>query len=188
MNTMDSGKHIAFDRLVDYWFGDAGEAETQAVDEHLMQCDACGAQADRIATLGHGVRKAFAAGEVSAVVSAGFVARLAERDMHVREYRVLPGDSVNCTVAPDDEVLVSRLQASLQGVHRLDLIAEPSDGATEHLPDVPFDPLSGEVVLAIRIAQLRELPAHEMQLRLLAVEDDGSREIGRYTFRHSPWQ
>lgn len=188
MNTMGSGEHVAFDRLVDYWFGDAGEAETQAIDEHLMQCDACGAQADRIATLARGVHTAFAAGEVSAVVSAAFVARLAERDVRVREYRVPSGGSVNCTVAPDDEVLVSRLQASLQGVRRLDLVAGPSDGVTEHLPDVPFDPSSGEVVLAIRIARLRELPAHEMQLRLLAVEDDGSREVGRYTFRHSPWQ
>ena len=187
MSTSDTREHIGFDRLVDYWFGDAGEVETQAIDEHLMRCDACGAQADRIAALSRGVREAFAAGEVSAVVSAGFVARLVERDVRVREYRVPAGGSVHCTVAPDDQVLVSRLQAQLQGVRRLDVVSEPSGGVAEYLSDVPFDPASGEVLLANRLARVRTMPAQEIRVRLLAVEDDGSREIGHYTFHHSPW-
>jgi hypothetical protein len=184
----DAGNHVAFERLLDYWFGDAAEADSAVIDEHLMQCDACGAQVESIAMLAHGTCVAFAAGEVGAVVGADFVARLVARDMHVREYRVGPGGSVHCTVAPEDDVLVSRLQASLRGVRRLDLVVETSGGDTQRLADVPFEPESGEVVFASRIAQVRALSAaHDIRLRLYAIGEEGSREVGHYTFHHRPW-
>ena len=185
--SIDAGDHIRFERLLDYWFGDTGDADTAAIDAHLLECDACGAQVEGIAALAHDTRAAFAAGEVGAVVDAGFVARLVARDVRVREYRVGPGGSVHCTVAPDDEVLVSRLQAPLHGVRRLDVVAEPTHGDAQRLDDVPFDPGSGEVVFASRIAQVRALPAHDVRMRLYAVDDAGSREIGEYTFHHQPW-
>ena len=99
-----------FDELLDYWFGDTDEAATEAIDAHLFGCDACGMQLDRIAALAQGVRAAFAAGSLGVVVSPRFVDRLAERGLRVREYRVPLNGSVNCRVAREDDVLVSRLQ------------------------------------------------------------------------------
>lgn len=46
--------------------------------------------------------------------------------MRIREYRLPPNGSVNCTVAPDDELLVTRLEAPLEGVERLDAVARLS--------------------------------------------------------------
>ena len=180
--------HVGLDRLVDYWFGEVSEADTVAIDEHLMHCDSCGAQVDAMALLARGTRDAFAAGEVAAVVSADFVERLVASDVRVREYRVGPGGSVHCTVAPEDEVLISRLEAPLRGVRRLDLVAETPEGITERFADVPFDAASGELLLASRVARVRPLPAHDFRLRLLAVADVGSREIAEYHFHHRPWQ
>jgi hypothetical protein len=180
--------HVDFDRLVDYWFDDMSEADVATIDEHLMRCDSCGAQAEGIALLAHGTRDAFAAGEVGAVVSAGFIARLVARDVRVREYRVGPGGSVHCTLAPEDEVLISRLEVPLGGVRRLDLVAEASEGVTEHFADVPFDPASGELLLASRVSHVRLLPAHDLTLRLFAVADADSREIAEYVFHHRPWE
>jgi hypothetical protein len=180
--------HVPFDRLVDYWFGDMDDADIAIIDEHLMHCDSCGAQLESVALLAQGTRDAFAAGEVGAVVSADFVARLVERDVRVREYRVGPGGSVHCTVAPEDVVLISRLEAPLHGVGRLDLVAETPEGATEHFPDVPFDAASGELLLASRVARVRPLPAHDFRLRLFAVADTGRQEIAEYVFHHRPWQ
>jgi hypothetical protein len=187
MSTPGSDGHPDFQVLLDYWFGDVGKAKLAAIDEHLMLCDRCGAQVDVIAALATGVRCAFLLGEVGAVVSADFVEALKARALCVREYRAAPGASIACTVAPGDDVLISRLQATLQGVRRLDVFAEGSPCGREHLQDVPFDASGGELVLASPIARVRLLPAHELQLRLVAVEDDGSRELGRYTFRHTPW-
>jgi len=56
------------------------------------------------------------------------------------------------------------------------------------LQDVPFDVLAGEVVVVSKLAAVRRLPAHTMQLTLLAEEPAGRREVARYTFHHRPWQ
>ncbi len=135
------------------------------------------------------MRGAFVQGLVSGFVSPGFVAQLVGRGVRVREYRIPCGGSVNCSVAPDDDLVVSRLQAPLEGVSRIDVAARMSfSDREERLHDVPFDAGSGEVVFAPPMAEVRRLPAHVLHIRLLAVENDGEREIGSYVLNHSPWR
>ena len=96
---------------------------------------------------------------------------------------------MNCTVAPEDQLLVSHLEAPLEGLERLDLLAEhsTSPGVQLRLEDVPFDPESGEVLMLSKLAEVQQLPAHTLLVTLLAVAPSGTREIGRYAFRHRPW-
>jgi hypothetical protein len=181
--------HPSIDLLRDYWLHDSDAATTDAVDEHLMQCDACGQLLDGLVALGDGVREAFRAGAVAAVTSGAFVQRLAAQGLKVREYRLPHDGSVNCTVAPEDELLVSHLEAPLQGVQRLDALAQLStEPDVQHrLQDIPFDPQAGEVLYVPKLTDIRKLPAHTLTITLLAVESGGTREVGRYTFRHRPW-
>jgi hypothetical protein len=184
--------HPTFEALLDYWLHDSDAAATDAVDEHLMACEACGQVLDGIVALGEGVRGALVAGAVLAVTSGAYVQRLAAQGRRVREYRLPHNGSVNCTVAPEDELLASRLEAPLQGVARLDLLLELSlePGVQHRLQDIPFDASAGEageVVYLSRIAQVKRMPAHTAQVTLLAVEAGGAKEVGRYTFRHAPW-
>jgi hypothetical protein len=88
---------------------------------------------------------------------------------------------VNCTVAPDDDVLLSRLQVPLEGVERVDVIT-----GGHRLEDVVFDAASGEVVIAPSIAHIRTLPAHRHVFQVLAVGAEGERLLGEYTFDHTP--
>lgn len=184
-------EHPSIDMLLDYWLHDGDATGTDAVDEHLMRCDACGEVLDGLIALGAGVREALRAGAVSVVTSAAFVQRLAGQGLRVREYRLPHNGSVNCTVAPEDELLVARLEAPLGGVQRLDARAELSiePGVQHDLHDVPFDARAGEVICVSKIAEVRDLPAHTMQLTLLGVHAGGdTRELGRYTFHHRPWR
>jgi hypothetical protein len=74
-------------------------------------------------------------------------------------------------------------------VRRLDAVTRlsvPPDRA-ERLEDIPFDPQAGEVLYAPRLAGVRRLPVHRMQLTLLAVEPGGTREVAHHTFDHRPW-
>lgn len=190
--TPTMGPHLPAETLLDYWLHDSDLATTDAVDEHLMQCDACGQALDALAALGEGIREALRAGAVGAVTSAAFAQRLAGQGLKVREYRVPPGGSVNCSVAPDDELLVSHLDlppSLSQGVQRLDLHVEFSHepGVRHERQDIPFDPQAGEVVVVSKLAQVRRQPAHTVQATLLAVDATGTRELGRYLFRHQPW-
>ena len=185
-----AGPHLGVDALLDYWLHDgASAAEVDAIDEHLMRCDACGEALDELVALGDGVRAAFRAGAVSAVTTAAFIDRLAAQGVRVREYRLALNGSVNCSVAPDDDLLVSHLEAPLAGVERLDAVAVSSlaPGVEHRLEDVPFDARTGEVLYLPKVADVKTLPAHTLHVRLLAVEAGGTREVGRYAFHHRPW-
>lgn len=185
----DERTHLSADALLDYWLRESSPADTEAAEEHLMRCDACGEALDELIALGEGVRAAFRAGEVWVASSEAFARRVAGEGRRVREYRLAHNGSVHCTVAPDDEVLLTRVAAPLQGVRRLDVEAENSlaPGESQRLEDVPFDPEAGEVVWMANIARIRELPEHTLRVKLLAVEGEGARELGTYTFRHRPW-
>lgn len=185
----DAG-HLAGAELLAYWLHETDERTTDAIDEHLMQCERCGRALDELAALGDGVRAAFGAGTVAAVTSGAFVDRLAHQGLRIREYRLAPNGSVDCTIAPDDDMLVSRLAVPLEGVERLDAELELSiePGVRRELPDIPFAPGSGEVLSIAPAAVIKALPAHRAQVTLLAVTPGGARrELGRYTFNHRPW-
>lgn len=179
-------QHPDWQALVDYWLGDTDATATEAIDEHLLRCDDCGTVFDEIVALSRGVRDAFSRGLVPSVLTAGLVARVKASGRRVREYAVPAGGSVHCAVAPDDELLVSRMRAPLAGVRRLDALFSYSfaPGEEQRLQDLPFDAEAGELLLAHKLAEVRRLPSHVVTLRLLSVDDVGEREIARYTFHH----
>ena len=181
--------HIPLEVLLQDWLGESDPITRDAVDAHLMACDACGELLDDVVALQAGVRDAVQAGAVALVTGPGFLQRLAARGARIREYRLPHNGSVNCTVAPDDEVLASRVQVPLHGVERVDMVMELSiaPGVQYRVDDIPFDTQAGEVLFLPSVAQVRRLPAHTMVLTLLAPEGSGSRELGRYEFRHKPW-
>ena len=49
--------------------------------------------------------------------------------LRLREYRLAPGASVNCTIRADDDFVVSALPAPLAGVRRVDLVRIDEPGA-----------------------------------------------------------
>ncbi|HEY1228802.1 MAG TPA: hypothetical protein VGF26_15935 [Ramlibacter sp.] len=181
--------HIPLEVLLQDWLGESDPVTRDAVDAHLMACDACGELLDDVVALQAGVRDAVQAGAVALVTGPGFLQRLAARGARIREYRLPHNGSVNCTVAPDDEVLASRVQVPLHGVERVDMVMELSiaPGVQYRVDDIPFDAQADEVLFLPSVAQVRRLPAHTMVLTLLAPEGSGSRELGRYEFRHTPW-
>lgn len=175
------------DLLLDWWSGERRLGGTRRLEEHLLSCAACSARAEAMAGLARGVRELVRRGEVAAALLPPVLERLRREGLRVREYRVAPGGDVHCTVAPDDDVVVSRLTADLRGVGRVDIVSRIDDGAEHRLIDVPFDAAGGEVVYAPPAGALRARPASVERLRLVAVGPEGERVLGEYTFDHSPW-
>ena len=189
MSATTSAGHVPIESLLAWWLHETDAAETDAIDEHLLRCDACGETLDELLGLADGVRAAFKAGLVGAIASAEFVARLAAHGHRVREYRLPWNGGVDCTVAPDDELLVGRLQALLAGVERLDAVLEFSyaPGVRHRIEDVPFDAGAGEVIYLPKTAEVRRAPAHTHTVTLVAARGGVERALGTYTFRHRPW-
>ena len=185
MTSPDCAAPIEDRTLVEYWLGELDEAAEARIDEHALGCDACSQRLAEIVALADGIRATFRRGAMRVFVTDAFVKAAAEHGARVREYRVPRNGSVNCSVAPDDDMLVARLEAPLAGVHRLDAISYRDGAAADVFTDIPFDPATGEVVITPKIAHIRTLPSHRQRIRLVAVEDGGERIIGDYTFNHA---
>lgn len=188
MSTPSCRTPIAFESLVRYWLADLDEPQSDWIEEHFLGCDACAAELQAIVRLERGVRACVERGVVNTVVTESFVREMNERGLRVREYRVPRNGSIQCTIAPDDDVLISRLEVPLAGVERLDLEWHGDPGfAGRRLQDVPFDAESGGVLLAAPVALVRALPKATGKLQAIAVEGGQRRVLGEYTFNHTPW-
>lgn len=180
---------VPLETLLGYWLNEIAGDEEMRLDAHLLACDGCSRRLQELVDLGAGIRSLVSQGAVHAVISAALLERLGKEGARIREYEVPVNGSVNCSVAPEDEVLVARLQAPLAGVERLDLVlVDIEEGGEARLREIPFDPVSGAVILMPQIAAVRRQPAHQARMRLIAVSDRGERIVGEYTFNHSPWR
>jgi anti-sigma factor RsiW len=63
--------------LADYWLGALQGSEEEAVEEHLLECDGCGARLRELIALAEGVRKLARGGTLRMVVSEAFLERAA---------------------------------------------------------------------------------------------------------------
>jgi len=171
--------------LLEYWLDELSDDAEAAIDEHLLGCGHCSARLEALVALAGGIREAFRRGQLQAIVSDAFVRRLEAQGLHVREYRVARNASIDCTVAPEDDLVVSRLEAPLAGVGRLDLVIHAPGLPEQVREDIPFDPARGEVVMSVNMPQLRAMPSQRMRFELVAVDDGGKRLIGEYTFNHT---
>ncbi|HQW37639.1 MAG TPA: hypothetical protein PLK52_00975 [Usitatibacteraceae bacterium] len=181
---MTCGRPIDFESLVAWWLGEASSDD--AIEEHLLACAHCSGRLEWLAALPDGVRAVVREGRVSMVVSAPFVESMRRSGLRLREYRLDPGGSVNCTIRADDDAVVSRLRAPLAGVKRLDVVRAQEAGPEERIADVPFDAAAGEVLLVPSAAWLKTMPAFTTRTRLVAVGEAGETQVGEYTFVHSP--
>jgi hypothetical protein len=173
--------------LADYWLAALTESEEETVEEHLLDCDRCGTRLREIIELADGVRNLARGGTLRMVVSDAFIRQAAEAGLHVREYVVPAGGSVQCTVTAEDDLLIGRLAANLSNAKRLDLCICDDGGIQHHrLQDIPFNPSAGSVVLQESIRFAKAAPTNTMVARLVAFDEvDREQLIGEYTFNHT---
>jgi len=181
---------IEFEQLVAWWLGELREAAEASVEEHLFGCAHCTRRMEELMALFEGVRAAVRGGRVSLTVSAPFVEAMKRSGMRLREYRIGPGGSVNCTIRADEDAVISHISGTLAGVKRVDVVQRVSVGGVDEpevrLEDVPFDPAAGEVLYIPAAAALKAMPAHTFHMRLIAVDEAGEAPLGEYTFVHTP--
>jgi hypothetical protein len=104
-----------------------------------------------------------------------------------REYAPPHGESIQCTVAADDDLLVARLAADLSTAQRVDLSwCDPRGVELQRLADIPIRADGVSVICQQSITWAKASPTSTMTARLLAVDDAGSeRVLGEYTFHHT---
>ena len=178
---------LDLETLLDYWLAELPSSRQSSVEEHLLACDACSRELARLVGLADAIRSVAHSGNVRAVVSQSFLDRVANEGLRLRQYRLGPGESVECTVTANDDVLVARLVADLSRTEHVDIAWYDADGnEQERVRDVPVHGAMREIIWAQRIDDVRALPASVLRARVIALEDRGERVLGEYTFNHTP--
>jgi hypothetical protein len=186
MTTMRCVMQLPLERLLGYWFGELAEADADELEIHLFDCPACHASLDELAAIADGVRALTCKGTLRTIVTDVFVARLGRAGLKLREYSVPAFGSVNCSVGPDDEVVVARLEADMREAGRVDALLYDIEGeGVERIEDVPLGAARDALVFTPRTDALRSLPDSTARVRLLAVDAHGEHVLGDYTFHHT---
>ena len=181
------GTPISAGVLAEYWAGTLPPEEEEAVETHLLGCDACSARLRDLAALAEGVQALARDGRLRMVVSDAFLERAAQDGVRIREYAPPRGGSVDCTVTTEDDLVVGRLAADLTGAQRVDLCICDARGVEQlRLPDIPVRAGADSVIYQESIAFLKAAPSLVMVARLVAVDEaGGERILGEYTFNHT---
>lgn len=173
--------------LADYWLAALQPAEEEAVEEHLLSCDPCGARLREVIALAEGIRDLARKGSLRMIVSDAFLKRAAQEGLRVREYAPPRGGGVQCTVTAQDDILIGRLAANLAGAKRVDLsICDPRGVEQLRLSDIPVHPGADGVVYQESITFAKAAPTTKFIMRLFALDErGGERLLGEYTFNHT---
>jgi hypothetical protein len=173
--------------LADYWVAALPASEEEAVEEHLLACDECGARLREVIALAEGVRSLAREGSLRMVVSDTFLKRATEEGLRVRQYAPPSGGGVQCTVKEEDDLLVARFAAGLSEAKCVDLCLCDERGVEQfRLPDIPVDPEAGSVIYQESITFAKALPTCTLIARLVALDEAGDeRLLGEYTFNHT---
>jgi len=173
--------------LADYWLGLLSQGEGERIEEHVFDCEECSSRLAEVQAMAEGVRALARAGSLMMVVSESFLNHARDHGMHVRRYDPAKGDSVQCTVAAEDDLLVGGLAANLSGAKRLDLsLCDAAGNEQFRLVDIPFDTGSGNVLWQQSITFAKSAPTSTMVARLVDVGESGEETLlGEYTFNHT---
>jgi hypothetical protein len=176
---------LSTQQLLSYWLDETSENEVFRIEEHLFSCASCSASLEQLTILGEKVRKVLCDGNTAAVLPMGFVQQMKAAGLRIREYRLGPQGSVNCTVTSDDDLVLAHLLAPLRDVQRLDaIVADLTAGHEHRLTDVSFNPAEGQVVFLPNTEQLRPIQRATQRVELIAVDENGERTIASYLFHH----
>ena len=174
------------DALADYWLALLPAIKEAPLEEHLLGCADCSGRLEQIVALADGIRTLAQKGALRLIVTQEFLDRAASQGLRIREYAPPAGGSVNCTVTAQDDLLIGRLAADLSSVDRVDVSFSGADGGERgRLRDVPFSRERGDVIFNEPIEAARAMAADALRVQLVAVDEQGERVLGDYTFNHT---
>lgn len=164
--------------LVQYWAGDLEAAATDRVDEHLMGCASCSAEAARVAAVASALREL-----VPPVITRAELSAMRARGAKIRENAFVPGQTP--AVFPSDaELLIHRLGGfDLSGAVRVHVMIR-RESTRELFADVlnaPFDPQEGVLVACHR--HYASLPS-DVLIEVTAIDAQGGARLAAYSIPH----
>lgn len=170
--------HLAPSTLVDYWTRDLSPPEVDDVEAHLFACDACAAEAERIAKIATALH-----GWLPPAISTDELAKVRTSGLVVEENTYVPGVRATVTFNANVDMMIHHLSGlDLAGAERVELTVRSESGGTlHHDPVVPFDVTRGEILIACQ-RHFAALPADVVFD--VAVHGAGAPSVSTYELPH----
>lgn len=179
---------VGIEELVAYWLGELSVEREAAIEEAVFSDARLGRRLDSVAQFEAGLRELIAAGRLQSSIGLIGLESLTKAGLQLREYRVGPGQTVPCTIA-DEDLVVIRLQgdfsaAEVDVVMHGDFAGLPS--ASEAYSAVPV--AGGEVILVYPGDRIRALPRSHFRYEVRGAGDDEGvgESLGSFALDHSP--
>ncbi|MBK9129816.1 MAG: hypothetical protein IPM13_18835 [Phycisphaerales bacterium] len=188
MSHPDCSTPLSLEILAGYLRGELDEVHTNATEEHYFACAACAQRLAGLQVLGAGVAELLRSGRLASAVSVPTIERAAAEGLRMQVYRLAPGESAQCSIAPGDAFNALRLAADFHDVEYVDLVTEAlTDPAQlDVMEDIVVDRQAGEAVLVYPGDFLRTLPKHTLRVELRGHTRGQVRSLARYTLFHTP--
>lgn len=175
-----------FELLTAYWLGELDPAAEDALEARLFADPATEERLAAIAALDAGLVALARAGRLRGTLTLDAVTKLRAAGLKVREYTIVPGQVVPCTIA-DEDLMVIRLRGPFEGVSTVDIDLEwrlqGQDERVEPQREIPVDVRANEVILSYVGNDIRALPRSGFTYR---VSVDGERRLGDFHLEHTP--
>jgi hypothetical protein len=171
--------------LLEYWLGELESERAAAVEEHVFDCDACAAALEDVVKLGRSLVALVRAGLVAGRATMGLVNRFSRDRLNVRQYSLRPGETVQCTVSAEDDLLLARLVLPAEAPARVDVSARDEHGQQLwRIDDVCIDRRANEVMAFLPARPRQADPSMQLRYELL-VPEAGERVLATYTLQHT---
>jgi len=171
---------IPWDVLVEYWARETFLEELDALELHLLSCEACSASSARIAA----ITETFA-GMVPPVIDAAKLANLRNRGLRILENPVRRDERREVFFPRDVDILLHRLRGlDLRDTRAVQIrvLREGTGNTLLDIGDVPFDRDQGEILVACQ-RHFSEFP-HDVIFEVLAEQRSGAVERVHYPVPH----
>lgn len=170
---------IELDVLHDYFAGELAADEALAVEDHVFDCDACGAAFDSAGALASALRHL-----VPPIVSHAWLDREQARGTPLRLVDLHAGGETAAEFSHGLTYLVFVLRGDLAGASHVAVEVCTRDGAPMSVFEpVPFDAERGEVLVACQRHYMDEFP-RALRFRVVSGTGEARRLVGEFGVDH----
>ncbi len=178
--------------LLAYRRGELEPERETAVEEHYFQCPHCAELLRWLERLETATREAVQSGQLMLTISRDTVSQLRAAGAKLRLYELREGQSVNCTIAPEEQMVVLCLKAPLRAGEPLTIATDvhylDAGGMSQLRQPALADPKTGEIWSILPGELVRAQPKARFSIRVVYGEGEGNRFSGTFTMNHSPWE
>jgi hypothetical protein len=182
-------EHLTLSELLAYRAAELVASDEDRVEAHYFACPRCTAVLESVERIRAGVVDAVRGGWVTSAVTAEFVDRAVRDGVRIRTYALSAGETVSCTIAPDDDFVAIRMRGEFGALERVDLAMHTrlvATGETDlHMSEsVTPDLSTGELIVLYAGHQVRSLPRSRFDMVIRTAD---ARVVSSYVLEHSPW-